>query len=367
MPELQPVYDLTQGGNLDLAAARLVTERELWHSAYGSWPSDSPTRLYGGDEARIVASHRYRGNVDYILVFDSDQAVAKVEVENGTCTTKTYAKSQDRATELKKIIEEIQPRSEPQSTMVPINFWSYGSSGPAFVRRDVEGLPATDVHGNYSEAAQAELDGLLTKTWRPGTAGQLLLWTGPPGTGKTHAIRALAYEWRDWCDMHYVTDPEKFFGSHSDYMIQVLLRDGEEGLSEDEGDDEPRDGAGKRWSLLILEDAGEFLQPDAKVETGGAALSRFLNVVDGLIGHGLKILVLVTTNEEVKQLLEAVSRPGRCAADVRFEKFSQDESAAWLSLHGGGDGSTGKKSLAELYAKVNDTDRRAKAPKKMGF
>ena len=48
---------------------------------------------------------------------------------------------------------------------------------------------------------------------------------------------------------------------------------------------------------------------DAKERTG-QALSRFLNVVDGLIGQGLRLLVLVTSNEELGKLHPAVSRPG---------------------------------------------------------
>ena len=50
-------------------------------------------------------------------------------------------------------------------------------------------------------------------------------------------------------------------------------------------------------------------------------LSRFLNVVDGLIGQGSRILVLVTTNEELGALHPAIARPGRCAANVLFRRI----------------------------------------------
>jgi hypothetical protein len=52
---------------------------------------------------------------------------------------------------------------------------------------------------------------------------------------------------------------------------------------------------------------------DAK-EQAGQGLSRFLNVVDSIIGQGLRVLILVTTNEPLRRLHPAVSRPGRCAA-----------------------------------------------------
>ena len=75
---------------------------------------------------------------------------------------------------------------------------------------------------------------------------------------------------------------------------------------EGEGDDD------RLWRLLVMEDTGELLSADARERTG-QGLSRFLNVVDGLIGQGLRVIVLVTTNEEIKKVHPAVARPGRCA------------------------------------------------------
>ncbi len=59
------------------------------------------------------------------------------------------------------------------------------------------------------------------------------------------------------------------------------------------------------WRCIIPEDTGELLAADARA-TNGQALSRFLNLADGLIGQGLNVLLLVTTNE----LLGKRERPG---------------------------------------------------------
>ena len=106
----------------------------------------------------------------------------------------------------------------------------------------------------------------------------------------------------------------------------------------------------------MLEDTGELLTPDAK-SIIGQGLSRFLNVVDGLIGQGLRVLVLVTTNEEIRTLHPAVARPGRCAANVSFEPLGAEEAAAWLTAHGADGGPSGSRILASLYAQVEGYDQ----------
>ena len=115
--------------------------------------------------------------------------------------------------------------------------------------------------------------------------------------------------------------------------------------------DEEEDDAEKPWRLLVLEDTGELLSADAR-ERAGQGLSRFLNVVDGLIGQGLRVLVLVTTNEEIRKLHPAVARPRRCAANVEFGSLSQDEAAEWLQRHGLETPPAGSRSLVSLYAEL---------------
>lgn len=59
-----------------------------------------------------------------------------------------------------------------------------------------------------------------------------------------------------------------------------------------------------------------------------------LHMMDGLIGQGLDIGVLITTNELLSGLHPAVMRSGRCGAIVAFELFDRDAGAAWLANAG---------------------------------
>jgi hypothetical protein len=118
------------------------------------------------------------------------------------------------------------------------------------------------------------------------------------------------------------------------------------------GDESESDGeASQRWRVMVLEDTGELLSIDAKERTG-QGLSRLLNAVDGLLGQGSRVLFLVTTNEELGALHPAVTRPGRCAAQIEFDALPPAEAMSWLTAHGCCAAATpkGSKTIAELYA-----------------
>ncbi len=179
------------------------------------------------------------------------------------------------------------------------------------------------------------------------------MFHGLAGTGKTFALRAVASEWRDWCDIDYIIDPDRLL-AEGKYLINVLLarrREWEDYAVPrymrrfargNGGSDE--DEASERWRLIVMEDTGELLSADAKERTG-QGLSRLLNTVDGLIGQGLRALILVTTNEPIRELHPAVARAGRCAAAVEFMPFTAEEATAWLGRE-----VTEATTVADLYA-----------------
>jgi hypothetical protein len=318
-----------------LFTGELLAHR-IAHVARDSFRGEArPYRLAGLGTPIMIRSEAHGSEVEAVIRLRGgeiawvDAGGGHVRVEAGA---ESAASARAAATRLRGALESPPPAPE----RISLAFWMRGECGGEVRHRQIEADSFDAIADNYSAPVRDALQRLIGT--RSPERGRLILWRGEPGTGKSHALRALARAWASWCTAHFIMDPEELLGRGGAYMLDLLA-----------WDDDDEDG----WRLLILEDAGELIAADARAVTG-QALSRLLNVADGVIGQGTRTLLLITTNEPVKRLHPATRRAGRCLADIEFTALSVAEANAWLAARGREHRVDRPTPLAELFAGASE-------------
>ena len=208
------------------------------------------------------------------------------------------------------------PPAEPLNAIY-VDFSYNTEDGSRSVSRAITAPSWAQIKDNYPAEVRGKLEEFIAGG-PENLRGHLGILHGPAGSGKSTFIRAICKEWAGRARVSYIVDTETFF-TNPGYLLNTIL-----------------DERSSSWHIIVCEDAEDFLTRDAKTRNNvGQAISRILNVGDGMLGQGLRVLILFTTNAKRMELDDAITRKGRCFLDVELPKFARsDEAIDWLVAHG---------------------------------
>lgn len=156
--------------------------------------------------------------------------------------------------------------------------------------------------GNYAPHVVEHYRHIVADLNRPDPCGRVAILDGPPGTGKTHMVRAILNEVKRGIFILVPSNMVSTLGSPQ--FVMVLLRQRQPGTP----------------IVLIIEDGDECLS--SRKADNVSEVSALLNFGDGIIGSSLDLRLVTTTNVELEDIDPAVFRARRLCRRVEIGPLS---------------------------------------------
>lgn len=217
------------------------------------------------------------------------------------------------------------------------------ASGYELIRTDKK-TKKTDINSNYNDNVVNEYNRILVHLKDKENVDRgLIMLSGEPGTGKTRLIKEISKQ----IEKEFIIIPPTLIPSLSTpEFISFLIK--------------------KRGSILVFEDADDFLIKRGSGNANSAGVSSLLNISGGIYTDFLDIKIICTFNTDMKNIDEALLRKGRLFSSVEFNKLTLDKTNKLLKKLGVDYISDKEMTLADIY-NLKDISYNNTETKKIGF
>lgn len=193
---------------------------------------------------------------------------------------------------------------------------------------------------NYNPDVLEDVNFVIDAFKKAPPLGRICILSGEPGTGKTHLIRSMLTQ----LDCVFLIVPSNLIDSmDKPNFMPLLLRVKDEH---------------EKPIIMVIEDGDTCIVP--RKNDNISAIAALLNLSDGILGSIMDVRMIISTNQNIKDVDSAIDRPGRLCkkihvgplpydrANKRYQELMKDTSVnlEYRKFY----------TLAEVYDRFNNKD-----------
>lgn len=248
-------------------------------------------------KGRLIYQHRS----NHVYLWDHAAVEVSYDRKANTASASAYGLNNEACWKLLAILEHDYLCKDHKNTVYSIVQTKNGIS------TQVVGLGGSPLEqDNYHPEVITDFQYVVEEFKKKLPSGRIVILDGQAGTGKTHMLRSMFSE----LDAIFLVIPVSMLSSlDSPQFLPVLLE-----LKENHN----------KPIILIIEDGDHILI--SRKSDNLSSLATLLNLSDGILGALIDLRIVITTNATIKEMDEAILRPGRLCKRINVPCLEYEQS-----------------------------------------